>query len=335
MPRDVSRPRALTVMTGAWSAQAVYVAAKLGITDMLATGPRRVDDLAAEAGVHSAFLYRLLRALASIGFFRIREDGQVELTPGAEPLAEDHPHSVRKFAFMVNEEVYEGFGGLLGVVRDGKPSFDERFGMPVWEYYDAHPDVAATFHRSMNDWSDWDTPALVEAYDFDRFRTVVDVGGGNGAFLSALLARYPRISATLLDRPSAIVAARQGEGGPLPRCALVECDFLVDDLPTGADLYTIKHVIDGWPDDGAAEILGRIRRAMGDNGRVLVLDCVIEPGNEPSFVKWLDLMVMTTTHGGRMRELSEYPGVFAKAGLRLGDIVRISDSLTLIEGLTD
>ncbi|WP_442916520.1 methyltransferase [Lentzea sp. DG1S-22] len=234
---------------------------------------------------------------------------------------------------MVNEEIYEAFGGLLGAVREGRPAWDERFGMTVWDYYDTHPDVAATFHQSMNNWSDWDTPALVETYDFDRFHTVVDVGGGNGAFLSALLARYPQLSGTLLDRPSAIAAARRGEGGPLPRCQLVEADFLVDDLPVGAELYTIKHVVDGWPDDGAAEILDRIRKAMGEHGRVLVLDCVIEPGNEPSFIKWLDLMVMTSTHGGRMRELAEYPGVFAKAGLRLGRTMRISDSLTLIEGL--
>jgi hypothetical protein len=334
MTQRRTRPYALEVMTGAWPAQAVYVAAKLGLADLLANGPRPVSDLAKAAGADPASLHRVLRALASIGIFRIRGDGLVELTQAAEPLQTGHPDSVRQFALMVNEEIYVAFGGLLGNVQTGLPAFQARFGMPVFEYYDAHPDVAGIFHQAMNDWSNWDTPALMESYDFSRFKTAVDVGGGNGALLSALLARYPGLSGVLYDRPAAIEAARAGLGGPLPRCEFVVGDFQ-EAVPAGADLYLIKHVIDGWPDDGAAGILGHIRRAMADDGRVLVLDCVIAEGNEPSFIKWLDLMVMATTTAGRMRHVSEYPAIFGQAGLALGNVVRISDSLTLLEGMAD
>jgi SAM-dependent methyltransferase len=256
----------------------------------------------------------------------------VEITPLAEPLASDHPDSVRQFAIMVNEEVYQAFDGLIDSVRTGKPSFDDRFGMPVFTYYDAHPDVAATFHSAMNDWSAWDTPGIIAAYDFGRFKKVVDVGGGNGQFLSALLSRHPQLSGVLFDRPAAIAAARAGEGGPLLRCELVEGDFTIGGVPAGADLYTIKHVIDGWSDDGAAEVLATIRQAMADDGRVLVLDCVVADDNDASFVKWLDLLVMTTTQG-RMRKVSDYPPIFAKAGLKLGRVIRVSDSVSILEGL--
>jgi hypothetical protein len=325
-----NRPFALEVMIGAWRAQAVYVAAKLGIADLLTGGGRPIDNLARELNVDEPTLFRLLRALASIGIFRIDEDSVVESTPLAEPLRTDHPDSVKDFAVMINEEVYQAFGGLLGQVRSGKPAFYERFGMPIFHYYDAHPEVAAVFHRGMNNWSDWDTPAIVEGYDFSRVRRVVDVGGGNGALLSALMGRYPTLSGALFERPTAIEAAAAGEGGPLPRCELIVGDFLHDDIPRGADLYVIKHVIDGWPDDGAAWILRRIRDAMTDDARLLVADCVIEPGNDPSFVKWLDMLVLTTTEG-RMRQVSEYPRVFSEAGLRLERVIRISDTMTLLE----
>lgn len=333
MSQQSGRPYVLQVMTGAWSAQAVYVAAKLGVADMLAQGPRDVQDLADEAGVDAAPLYRVLRALASLGIFRIREDEKFELTCHAEPLTTDHPFSLRQFAIMVNEEYYEAFGGLLDTVKSSYPSFDRRFGISYWAYLDSHPEVAATFHQAMNDWSNWDTAEIIESYNFDSFRKIVDVGGGNGAFLSELMARYPGLVGILFDRQPAIEAARAGCGGPLPRCDFISGDFLVDDIPGGGDLYIIKHVIDGYPDEEAIMILRNVSRAMAWNGRVLVLDCVVEPGNDPSFIKLLDLMVMTTTRAGRMRQVSDYPNIFSEAGLRLGKVTRISDSVSLLEGI--
>lgn len=332
MTHDRTRPYALEVLTGAWRAQAVYIVAKLGIADMLIDGPRTVTELASEAQADEDSLHRVLRALASIGIFRITDDHAVELTPRAEPLSSDHPHSVRQFTIAMNEEIYEAFGGLLDNVRSGTPAFLERFRTPIFEYYDAHPETAAIFHQAMNDWSEWDTPGLVEGYDYSPFHTVVDLGGGNGAFLSALLARHPSLNGVLLERPAAIEAARAGLGGPLPRCELVVGDFQRD-VPEGADLYAIKHVIDGWPDDGAVRILRNIRDAIANDGRVLVMDCVVDSGNDPSFVKWLDLLVMTTTTGGRMRHEHDYPPIFEKAGLSLNRTIRISDTVTILEGV--
>jgi SAM-dependent methyltransferase len=204
--------------------------------------------------------------------------------------------------------------------------------MSVFEYYDSHPQAAATFHAAMSNWSKWDTPDIIEAYDFSRFKKVVDLGGGNGAFLSALLNRYSNLSGILLDRPMGVEAARAGLGGPLPRCEIVAGDFLAD-VPKGADLYTIKHVLDAWQDEDVVKLFSNCRTSMADGGRVVVLESVIEPGNNPSLIKWLDLMMMTVADGGKFRSEPDFPPLFADAGLRLNQVVRISDSVTLLEGV--
>lgn len=321
----------LQIVNGAWTAQAVYVAAKLGIADLLVDGPRTAAALATETDVDAAALYRVLRALASIGVFRMRADGAFELTPLAEPLRIDAPHSMREFAIMANEELYEAFGGFLYSVRTGKPAFDRHFGTSVFEYYDSHPDAAATFHRGMNDWHRWNTAAIVETFDFSRVRKVVDVGGGNGMFLSALLARHPHLSGVLLDRATGIKAAREGTGGPLPRCELVEGDFMVE-VPPGADLYTIKYVLNDWPDKDAIRILKNCREAMAEGGRILVLESLIEPGNDPSFTKWLDLLLMAVTGGGERSE-SDFSRLFAEAGLRLERVLPTTETISIVEGV--
>ncbi len=327
-----SRPNIMNVLGGAWYGQAVYVAAKLGIADMLVDGPQTAEDLARNAGVDEVALRRVLRALASMGIFLIREDGKVELTEEAEPLGSNHPNSVRSFAIMVNEEFFEAFGHFMETVKTGRPAFDQRFGMSVFEYYDSHPQAAATFHAAMSNWSKWDTPDIIEAYDFSRFNKVVDLGGGNGAFLSALLNRYSNLSGVLLDRPMGVEAARQGLGGSLPRCEIVAGDFLAD-VPKGADLYTIKHVLDAWQDEDVIKLFSNCRASMANGGRVVVLESVIEPGNNPSLIKWLDLMMMTVADGGKFRSEPDFPPLFAEAGLRLNQVVRISDSVTLLEAV--
>jgi hypothetical protein len=329
--RSKTRPQIMHVLDGAWQGQSVYVAAKLGIADLLAAGARKIDDLAAETGTQAGALGRMLRALASMGIFSIREDGRAELTPLAEPLRSDHPDSVRSFALMVNEELYQSFGGLLDTVRTGEPAFQRHFGVPVFEYFETHPDAAATFHSAMNDWSRWDTPRILEAYDFSRFRTAVDLGGGNGSFLSALLADNPGLSGVLLELPSGIAAASAGLGGPLPRCKLVEGDFLAE-VPEGADLYIIKHVLDAWRDEDVLTIFENCRAAMAADSRVVVLESVVEPGNAPSIIKWIDLLMMTVAPGGGFRSEADFSRLLGDAGLRLDLVVQVSETVTLFEG---
>jgi hypothetical protein len=330
MSRLRIRPHVLDVMTGAWSGQAVYVAAKLGIVDRLADGPQSVDSLAHATEVNADALYRVLRALASIGIFRVSEERIVELTPLAKPLGSQHPDSLRNFAIMANEELYEAFADLPYTMRTGSPAFDRRFGMAVDEYFDEHPEAAATFHEAMSEWSRWDIGDILGSYDFSRFDRVVDVGGGTGAFLSALLTSCPNLSGVLLDRDTGIEAARNGLGGPLPRCELVVGDFLTA-VPEGADLYVIKHVMDGYPDAEVVQLLRNCRTSMVDGGRVVALESVIEPGNDPSFIKWVDVMIMAVTPA-RFRTAREFAPLFAAAGLRLSQVVKVSDSVSLLEG---
>jgi ubiquinone/menaquinone biosynthesis C-methylase UbiE len=329
--RESDGLRVLQMANGAWVAQAIYVVAKIGIADLLAKGPRSASDLAAETQVNADALYRTLRALAGLSIFREQEGQTFALTPLAEPLRTDHPDSVRAFAIMTNEELYEAFGDFLYTLRTGKPGFDKRFGMPVFAYYDTHPEVAATFHRGMNDWHRWNTVAICESFDFTNVRKVCDVGGGNGLFLSTLLQRYPNLSGILVDRASGIEAARAGQGGPLPRCEVVVANFL-EELPAGADLYTIKYVINDWADEDAVRILTSCRKAMAKDGRVLVLESLIEPGNDPAFTKWLDLLMMAVT-GGRERSASDFARLFEKAGLRLNRVLPTRDTISVVEAV--
>ncbi len=331
MTTQRTRPEILHLASAAWISQAIGVVAQLGVADLLADGPRTIADLAEQTATNPNALYRVLRTLDGAGVFRLRDSQTVELTPAAEPLRTEHPDSVRMFTILMNQELYEAFGDLMYSMHTGTPGFHKRFGMSLFEYLEARPDTAAMFHRGMHEWGRWDADDILDNYPFSRFRRVVDVGGGNGMFLSALLSRHPHLAGVLLDRPTAIQAAREGMGGPLPGCELVAGDFLAE-VPEGGDLYVLKHVLVDWPDEQAVTILSNCRAAMAAGARVLVLDSVIESGNGQSLSNRLDLLMMVVT-GGRFRSTAEFSMLLDQAGLRLDRTVPISESITILEAI--
>lgn len=327
-------PAAASLMqmaTGAWLSKIVYVAAKLGIADLIAEAPRSAADLAAQVDVDPRSLYRVLRALGGLGLLEERPDGTFALTPRGTPLRADAPDTVRSFVIMMNEEQYEAWGALLESVRTGRPAFDHVFGQPVFSYFRDKPISAAIFQRAMDEIHREEGPAVARAYDFEGARRVLDVGGGKGSLLSAILARYPHLSGILFDTAYGISEAQRGAGGPLPRCELITGDFFAA-LPRGADILLLKHVVHDWADEQAITLLSNCRAALPEDGKVLVLESLIGPPNRPSFAQLLDLHMMAVP-GGQERTEAEYAALLVKAGLRHTRTLRVLPDLDLLEAV--
>lgn len=320
------------MIVGYWVTQAIYVAAELGIADCLAAGPRTAAELARGTGTHGASLYRLMRALASIDIFREDDRGRFALTPLGTLLATDSPGSKRSLARMAGAELYRSWGGLQSSVESGDAAFDKVFGKPFFQYMDANPDRWRIYDSAMTGIHDSETNPVLDAYDFAPFRSIVDVGGGNGLALSAILRRHPMARGILFDLPPVVERARQIAAGcdVSDRCDFVGGDFF-ESVPPSGDVYLLRHVIHDWEDREAVAILSKCRDAMRPDGRVLVVENVISPGNEPSFGKWLDLMMLVV--GGRERTTEQYVELFSAAGMRVTRVVPTAHEVSVIEGV--
>jgi SAM-dependent methyltransferase len=320
------------MIVGAWITQAIYVAAETGIADRLADGPRTADELARETKTHAASLYRVLRALASVDIFREDAEGRFALTEMGKLLGSEAPGSKRSLAIMAGAEFYRSWGGLLSSVETGGDAFGKVFGEPFFRYMGANPDRWRIYDSAMTGIHDSETIPVLEAYDFKPFRTIVDVGGGNGLALAAILRRHPEARGVLFDLPEVADRAREvvARAGVSDRCRIDSGDFF-DAVPASGDAYLLRHVLHDWDDREAISILGKCRDAMRPGGRVLVVETVIPPGNDPCFGKWLDLMMLVV--GGRERTEEQYAGIFTAAGLRLNRIVPTAHEVSVIEGV--
>lgn len=322
----------LGIARGFRTAQALYVAAGLGIADLLADGARSVDELATASGTHAPSLYRLLRALASIGIFAEDDTGRFRLTPLAEPLCANAPCSVRNMIrFLGAPMLVESWTQLLYSVETGQPAFNHLHGMGLYAYLDQHPGAAAIFHAGMA--ATARHPAVLAAYDFAGASVVVDVGGGNGTLISAILHAYPALRGILFERPEIAAGARERmeREGLAGRCEVVGGSFF-EAVPEGGDLYILSDVLHNWGDEEAIEILASCRRAMTESGRLLVIQQVLPPGNEPSLGKFADLNMLTVL-GGRERTEDEFRRLLAGGDFALIRVIATSDSYSIVEAV--
>lgn len=323
-------PQLLQLATAFWVSRALYVAAKLGIADLLAAGPKACDLLAREAGANPNALYRVMRALASVGVFREAEDGQFALTPVSAPLQSQARGSLRDFVVMLGEpESWRAWGEILYSVKTGHSAFEHVFGTSVFDYMADHPEAGRLFDCAMANRSSAENDAVLEAYDFSPVTRLVDVGGGNGAFLNALAQKFPAMQRILFDLPAVIGRVNRENG-----CEPVAGNFFTDPIPEGADVYVLKKVIHDWDDAAAASILENCARAMKGNpaSRLLLIEPVIMPGDAPSFPKLLDLFMMIWP-GGRERSLDEHRTLLASAGLDVRRVIETKSPVSIIEGV--
>jgi hypothetical protein len=326
---------ALTQMiTSSLAAQAVYVAAKLGIADLLTSGPKSADELAQATETHAPSLYRVLRLLASYGVFAEAADRSFALTPGAEPLRSDVPNSLRDVAiFFGSDWHWTVKGHTLYSVRTGKPAWAEVHGEEVFPYFAKNPEASKIFDNAMTSFSTLAVNAVVEAYDFSAIEKIIDIAGGHGRLLSAILRANPSTNGTLFDLAHVLEGAKQREEimSLGERCQLASGDFFVS-VPEKADAYIMKHIIHDWDDERALLILKNIRCAMNSGGRVLLVESVVIEGNGQDFAKVLDIEMLVAP-GGKERTASEYTELFANAGLRLTRIVPTKSPYSVIEAV--
>jgi hypothetical protein len=322
------------MMTGSWVSQAVAAVAKLGIPDLLGEGPVDCDDLAAATGSHAPSLYRLLRVLASVGVFTEASPAHFALTPTAALLCSGRPDSMRALAIIYAEECYRAWGDVLHSFRTGESAFAHHYGVPVFEYFERHPAVGRVFNEAMIGYTNQVAGAVVAAYDFSPFRTVVDVGGGHGALLAAILHDHATARGVLFDLPHVVSGAQEylAVAGVADRCDRTGGDFFAA-VPDGGDAYVLSQILHDWDDDRCVGILTRCRRAMPRHGKLLVVEIVLPPGDEPCFGKWLDVHMLAMTGGGRERTAAEYGALFAAAGLALVRVIPTPVEPSVVEAV--
>jgi SAM-dependent methyltransferase len=333
MPADGARADLLRLINGFQTSQAIHVAATLGLADLLGSGPKTTADLAVATKTHPAALYRLMRALASIGVFQEGNNRRFALTPVGEFLRTDVVGTHAPMAQLVGRPNYwQAWGALLYAVQTGTIAFDHVHGSGVWEYRAQRPEEARIFDRAMASGTERFAEAVLEVCDFGRFHSVIDVGGGDGMFLAKILAAYPGLRGTVFDQPhvtaeAAISLEALGLSG---RCQAIAGDFLVG-VPEGGDVYLLKWILHDWDDAAAIGILRSCRRAMKPSGRLLVVEHVIGLPNASPDGKFMDLAMMTVT-GGRERTEDEFATLLAEAGFQLISVTPTATLLSLIEG---
>jgi hypothetical protein len=246
-------------------------------------------------------LYRLLRALASVGIFAEGESRRFSLTPLAEPLRSDVPGSKRALALMSGDEQFRTWAEIDYTIRTGKIAFEKVFGKPIFDYLGEHSDKARIFDAAMVGIHGRESNAILDAYDLPGMGVIADIGGGNGSQITAVLKKYPQMNGILFDLPHVIERAKEKiqASGLQDRCRLVPGSFF-DAVPEGADAYVLRHIIHDWDEDKCLTILRNCHRAMSPNSKLLVIESVIPSGNEPFHGKFLDL-VMLLIPGGKER----------------------------------
>jgi ubiquinone/menaquinone biosynthesis C-methylase UbiE len=333
-PKEIPPPlQMLQVMSGFWISRCVYIIAKLGIADLLKDGPKTAEELAAASGTHAPSLFRVLRALAAVDVLTQSDDNRFGNTAMSETLI-DGPRSLRWFAMTeLGEEHYPAWGELMGSVRTGEIAFDKAFGEPVWEFFGKNPENARTFNNAMTGMTAQAEAALHAAYKFEGIKTIMDVGGGHGGFITSILERNPALRGILFDSPQVIEGAKPklGAAGVADRCQAIAGNFF-ESVPEGADAITMKWIIHDWNDEQSIAIMKNCARALPANGKLILVEAVVPPGDEMHFAKFIDLNMLVMT-GGKERTEEEFRELYDAAGFKLTRVVATESPFSVIEGV--
>jgi hypothetical protein len=324
------------LVEGFLTTQLLYVAAKLGVADVLAAGPETGETIAAAVDAEPDSLTRILRGLVLEDVLSETEDGRFALTEVGELLRDDARGSLRRAVIARGELYYSAAPGLLLTVKEGGPAFEHVYGEPFFEYLGRRPEREAAFQGSMAGRSEREAADVVSAYDFTPIGRLVDVGGGQGILLAAILRAAPGLSAILFDRPAAVAEAeeRLAMAGVAERCECVGGDFF-ESVPGGADAYLLSRVLHDWDDGDAGRILATCRRAMTEESLLLIVDAIVpeRARDRPGAIR-MDLL-MLLLFGTRERTEAEFAQLLAESGFGLTRVspTRSPAGLSLLEAV--
>jgi O-methyltransferase domain/Dimerisation domain len=324
----------LQMISGFWISRAIYIVAKLGLADHMQGGAKTADELATASNTHAPSLFRVLRALVSVGVLTQSDDNRFGLTPLSETLRSDVPGSLRAFATVeLGDDHYEGWGNLLHSVKTGDIAFDSLMGMSAWEYYAQNAENGKNFNDAMTGMSQGTIDAVMASYDFTGITKLADIGGGHGALLASILKANPSMQGILFDAPNVVPGAqeRMKAEGLSDRCEIVGGDFFAS-VPSGADAHIMKWIIHDWDEDKCQTILTHCHQALPVNGKLILIEAVVPSTNEPHFSKFIDLNMLVMT-GGRERTGEEYGELLAKAGFKLTRIVPTASPMSVVEAV--
>lgn len=324
-------PTLFQMASSFWISQAIYVAAKLGIADLLKNGPLKVSDIATIVGTDVRPTFRLMRSLAGLGIFAQTKNGYFSLLPLGENLRADISGSLKAIIITLGEIHYQACGALLHAVQTGSPAFDQVFGAGLFEYLDQNTEAANSFNEGMASLAGMLAYAVALAYDLRRVFSIVDVGGGNGRFLETILEIYPEIQGTVFDCSATIERACRTAGQTSRRCSYEAGDFFTS-VPRGGDLYFLCSVVHDWDDKRAVAILRNCREAIFASGRLLLLETLVPENNSKHFSKILDLNMLAMS-SGRERTRAEFCWLLAAAGFRMSRIIPTLAPQSLIEAV--
>ncbi|AQT81153.1 hydroxyneurosporene methyltransferase [Mycolicibacterium litorale] len=324
----------MELIVSGWPAQAITAAAQLGIADALADGPLPLDELAARVDADPDALSRLLRALIGRGIFRRRRDGRYALNSLAATLRSDAPISLKGAAlFQGSAEQRERWTLLADSVRSGESIVPALRGKDGFDYLADLPEHADLFNQTMTSLAQMTLAVVVGSYDFGTHRTIVDVGGGQGAMLAAILAKAPASQGILYDLPTVVAGAPRmlQQKNVAGRVRIIEGSFF-DMVPPGGDAYVLKNVIHDWPDAKALQILRNVRAAAGPGATVLLVEMVVGDNGRDGPQNWVDLEMLLNL-GARERTADEYRNLLSAAGFRMTRIVPTASPLNVIEAV--
>jgi hypothetical protein len=319
------------LMLGVAVSRAICTVAELGVADHIVDGAAvPVAMLAQKTGTHERSLHRVLRLLASRGLFRETTPGAFEHTPLSFILRGDAEGSYRAGARMFHR-FFPAWDGLDHSVKSGEPGFDRVFGAPVFDFVMANPEVGPIVDAGMSSFHGYETAAMLDAYDFSGVKVLADIGGGNGSLLTGVLKRYAAMRGILFDlgHVAGRAQANLQAAGVADRCQVIEGNFF-ETVPAGADAYLFRHIIHDWTDEQSLQILGHCRTVIPETGRLLLVECVVPPGNDPSASKDFDNTMMTFPGGMERTEL-EFKALLDRAGFKMTSVTPTATMVSVVE----
>jgi hypothetical protein len=324
----------IQMAAGSWVAAALYGAAKLGLADLLADGPRSAAEMAPATGTHAPTLHRFLRTLGSLGIVTDTGGGRYALTPLGEALKSGAPGAARSTIMMFGGPIFwRSWEEIVYSLQTGKTGFEKVWGMGAFDYLAQHPEEASLFSETMVGFHGSEPPTVADAYDFSSLKTVVDVGGASGNMLAAILTRHPGVRGVLYDLPHVVrdaPALLKARG--IDDRVTIEAGSFFERVPSGGDAYVMSHIIHDWSEEQCLTILGNCRKAMRADSRLLIVETVIPEDNSPHQGKLQDL-VMLVLPGGQERTEAEYDALLTKGGFQLRRVIPTSSVVSIVEAI--